>query len=185
MFPCCSCGSNSEFASGSVLQEGTRDLVKCNAPQGPCRTQYNSQVDGNPVYHCQLVRPCWCGYVELDLDDSNFSVRFPSENIFHVCYWIQFPLIGCSMNHFFVTILLLLASIMSSVHTSYRESSWRTCSVWRHIRTASSANILFGFSNFKKHASFSIMSINCVHQISPCAGLRRLILIHQSLWRRG
>jgi len=25
------------------------------------------------------------------------------------------------MNHFFVTILLLLASIMSSVHTSYRE----------------------------------------------------------------
>ena len=119
------------------------------------------------------------------IDDSNFSVRFPSENIFHVCYWIQFPLIGCSMNHFFVTILLLLASIMSSVHTSYRESSWRTCSVWRHIRTASSANILSRFSNFKKHASFSIMSINCVHQISPCAGLRRLILIHQSLWRRG
>lgn len=126
------------------------------------------------------------GYVELDPDDSNFSVRFPLENIFHVCYWIQFPLNWVQHESLFCDDFAAFGQYNAFIH---KESSWRTCSLWRHIGTASSANILsrylLSFCSLhyicdsvrqraisKKHASFqSCLSSACIRFLH--AGLLR------------
>jgi len=122
------------------------------------------------------------GYVELDPDDSDFSVRFPSDNIFSVCYWIQFPLNSVQHESPFcddfaasVEFLEDLKHVVTYRNGIFCEYTFQIFAIVLFVTTLWDTILMWGSEQFrekKKHASFqSCLSTVCIRFLH--AGLLR------------